>query len=62
MTYLVVGVDQSTLAPWHQNVSAADGPAAERIALARASARGIRLVVAAVIGPGTTPAGRHGAT
>jgi hypothetical protein len=63
MTYLVVGVDQSTLAPWHQNVSAADVRAAERIALARASARGVRLVVAAVIGPGTMPAAaRQGAT
>ncbi len=54
MTYLIVGVDQSTFAPWHQNVSADDVPTAKQIAFARASARGIQLVVAAVIGPGMT--------
>jgi hypothetical protein len=54
VTYLIVGVDQSTFAPWHQNVSARDVPTAKQIAFARASARGIQLVVAAVIGPGMT--------
>lgn len=51
MTYLVVGVDQSTFAPWHQNIGAGDVLTARRIAVARADARGIALVVAAVIGP-----------
>jgi hypothetical protein len=51
MTYLVVGVDQTTFAPWHQNVQARDVPTARRIAVARADARGVALVVAAVIGP-----------
>ena len=40
MTYLVVGVDQSTFAPWHQNVGAADVATAKQIAFARAQARG----------------------
>jgi hypothetical protein len=51
MTYLVVGVDRSTLAGWHQNVHGDDVSAATRTVLARAAARGIDLVVAAVIGP-----------
>jgi hypothetical protein len=51
MIYLVVGVDRSTLASWHENVQADDAPAATSIALERADARGIDLVVAAVIGP-----------
>jgi hypothetical protein len=54
VTYLVVGVDQSTFAPWHQNIRADDVAAARQIAFARAQARGIELVVAAVIGPGLT--------
>jgi hypothetical protein len=54
MTYLVVGLDQSTFAPWHQNVRAADVAAARQIAFTRAQARGIQLVVAAVIGPNST--------
>jgi hypothetical protein len=54
MTYLVVGVDQSTFAPWHQNVRARDVTTARQIAFARARARGIALVVAAVIGPNST--------
>ena len=51
MTYLIVGVDRSTFARWHQNVLARDIGTATRIAHARAAADGIRLVVAAVIGP-----------
>jgi hypothetical protein len=51
MTYLIVGVDRSTLAGWHQNVHGDDVAAATRAALARAAERGIDLVVAAVIGP-----------
>ena len=54
MTYLVVGLDQSTFAPWHQNIGADDVGAARQIAFARAQARGIQLVIAAVIGPGLT--------
>jgi hypothetical protein len=49
--YLVVGLDQNTLAPWHRNVRAVDVTTAKRIASARAAAHGISLVVAAVIGP-----------
>ena len=40
MTYLVVGLDQSTFAPWHQNVGAADVATAKQVAFARAQARG----------------------
>jgi len=54
MTYLVVGLDQSTLAPWHQNIGAVDVASAKHIAFARAQARGIQLVIAAVIGPNST--------
>ena len=54
MTYLVVGLDQSTFAPWHQNVRAADVATAKRVAFARGQARGIQLVIAAVIGPNST--------
>jgi hypothetical protein len=51
MTYLVVGVDQSTFAPWHENIGARDVSDARRIAVVRARAKGVALVVAAVIGP-----------
>ncbi|HET9739777.1 MAG TPA: hypothetical protein VFP78_16795 [Solirubrobacteraceae bacterium] len=51
MVYLVVGLDRSTLTSWHDNVMAADVRSAERIARTRAAAQGIRLVVAATIGP-----------
>ena len=54
MTYLVVGLDQSTFAPWHENIRAGDVAAAREIAFARAHTRGIQLVVAAVIGPNCT--------
>jgi hypothetical protein len=54
VTYLVVGLDQSTFAPWHENVRAVDVATAKQIAFARAHARGIDLVVAAVIGPNST--------
>jgi hypothetical protein len=54
MTYLVVGLDQSTFAPWHENIRADDVASARHIAFARAQARGIQLVVAAVIGPNST--------
>ena len=51
MTFVVVGLDSMSNAPWHENVSADDVGTAKRIATARAAAEGIELVVAAVIGP-----------
>jgi hypothetical protein len=54
MTYLVVGLDRRTFVPWHGNVDARDVAAAKRIAQARAEARGLHLVVAAVIGPNSS--------
>ena len=54
MTWLIVGVDRRTLAPWHKNVLERDPDAAARTALAHADTDGIDLVVAAVIGPNTT--------
>jgi hypothetical protein len=54
VTYLVVGVDQGTFAPWHENVRVADVLTARQVACARAQARGIELVVAAVVGPNCT--------
>jgi hypothetical protein len=51
MVYLIVGLDRSTLSRWHGNVMAADVRTAESIARTRAAAQGIRLVVAAAIGP-----------
>ena len=51
MIYLVAGLDRTTLAQWHGNVLARDIGTATRIAEARAAAQGIRLLVAAVIGP-----------
>jgi hypothetical protein len=53
MIYLVVGLDRSTLAGWHQNVQACDASSAAQGALRRAAERGIDLVVAAVIGAGS---------
>jgi hypothetical protein len=50
MVYLIVGLDRSTLAPWHRNVGARDVSHAKHLARARASADGIDLAVAAVIG------------
>jgi hypothetical protein len=54
VTYLIVGVDEATLARWHGNVQAGDMRTAERIARDRAAASGITLVVAAVIGPNSS--------
>lgn len=54
MTYLIVGLDQNTHARWHQHIRAADSRTATRIARARAAAQGIRLMVAAVIGPNSS--------
>jgi hypothetical protein len=54
VTYLIVGLDRQTLAPWHENIQAADLETAMRDAHARAQASGINLVVAAVIGPNSS--------
>ncbi|MEN3284742.1 MAG: hypothetical protein V7607_5882 [Solirubrobacteraceae bacterium] len=54
MTYLIVGLDRQTLAPWHQNVQAGDATTATRVALDRARSQGVDLVVAAVIGPNSS--------
>jgi hypothetical protein len=51
VTYLIVGLDLTTLARWHGNVLAGDIASATRIARGSAAAQGIELVVAAVIGP-----------
>jgi hypothetical protein len=51
VTYLIVGLDRSTQARWHEHVSARDVGSATRIARTRAAAQGFELVVAAVIGP-----------
>jgi hypothetical protein len=54
VTYLIVGLDRHTLAGWHEHVLAHDVTTATRIASARAAARGIQLLVAAVIGPNSS--------
>ena len=54
MIYLVVGLDRRTLAPWHRNSRQDTVASATRAALARAGADGVDLVVAAVIGPGSS--------
>jgi hypothetical protein len=54
MTYLIVGLDRRTLAPWHNNVLERDAARATRAAVARASADGIDLIVAAIIGPNSS--------
>ena len=51
VTYLIVGLDRKTYTKWHENVFADDIGTAKQIARSRATARGIDLVVAAVIGP-----------
>jgi hypothetical protein len=50
VTYLVVGLDRQTLAPWHRNVAADDAASATGVAIGRARGGGVDLVVAAVIG------------
>jgi hypothetical protein len=51
VTYLIIGVDRDTHAPWHWHVLARSVAAATGMATARAAAQGIALVIAAVIGP-----------
>jgi hypothetical protein len=50
MIYLIVGLDRTSFAPWHQNVMATDVAEAVRDARTRATKQGIDLVVAAAIG------------
>ncbi len=54
MIYLIVGIDRSTTARWHDNVMANDVGLAEQIARSRAARQGVDLVVAAAIGPYST--------
>ena len=54
MTYLIVGLDRNTLSRWHGHVLARDVGAATVIAQTRAAREGIKLVVAAVIGPNSS--------
>jgi hypothetical protein len=54
VTWLIVGLNRQTFAPWHENIHADDAETATRVALDRAGARGIDLVVAAVIGPNSS--------
>jgi len=54
MIYLIVGVDQYSLAPWHENIGAGDVRTARRVACEHAQARGVSLVVAAAVGPNST--------
>jgi hypothetical protein len=59
MTYLIVGLDRRTLAPWHRNVFERDAERATQAAVARASAEGVDLIVAAVIGPNSSVLDDH---
>jgi hypothetical protein len=59
MTYLIVGLDRTTLAPWHRNVFERDAASATRAALTRAGVDGVDLVVAAVIGPNSSVLAGH---
>jgi hypothetical protein len=59
MTYLIIGLDRRTLAPWHRNVLERDAAGATRAALARARADGIDLVIAALIGPNSSVVDHH---
>jgi hypothetical protein len=59
MTYLIVGLDRRTLAPWHSNVVERDATSATQAALAHAGVDGVDLVVAAVIGPNLSVLDSH---
>jgi hypothetical protein len=54
VTYLIVGLDRTTLAPWHRHVLAGDVTTAMRIADDRAALQGVQLMVVAVIGPNSS--------
>jgi hypothetical protein len=57
VTFLIVGLDRMTLAPWHRNVMAGDASSARRIGSGCAAREGVELIVAAVIGPGAAVLG-----
>jgi hypothetical protein len=59
MTYLIVGLDRRTLAPWHRNILERDAACATRAALAHARANGIDLIIAALIGPNSSVLDSH---
>jgi hypothetical protein len=59
MTYLIVGLDRATLSPWHSHVLERDTARATRAAVARASADGVELIVAAIIGPNSSVLDDH---
>ena len=54
MTFLIVGLDRTTHEPWHRHIRERDAASAARAARTRAGADGVDLVVAAVIGPGSS--------
>ena len=54
MTFLIVGLDRNSHTPWHRNVAGRDAASAARAACERAVGDGIDLIVAAVIGPGSS--------
>ena len=51
MTYLIVGLDRTTFAPWQRHVRECDVASATRAAVARAGEEGVDLAVAGVIEP-----------
>jgi hypothetical protein len=51
VVHLVIGLDRATDEPWHRHVAAQDVESAVEIAIARARASAVDLVVAAVLGP-----------
>jgi hypothetical protein len=57
MTFLIVGLDRTTHVPWHRHVHDRDVPSAARAARTRARADGVELIIAAVIGPGSSVLG-----
>ena len=59
MTCLIVGLDRTTLAPWHGNLVERDAASATPAALERDGAHGVNLVVAAVIGPNSSVLDGH---
>jgi hypothetical protein len=59
MIYLVVGIDHTTRTPWHKSIAADDVRNAPRIAIARADALGIDLIIAAVVGPNPSVLSHH---
>lgn len=59
MTYLIVGLDRRTHARWHRHVFERDTARATQAAVARASADGVDLIVAAIIGPNSSVLDDH---